>query len=406
MAILVQKYGGTSVGTVERIKNVARRIIRSKNEGNQVVVVVSAMGKETDRLVALASEITTHPPKREMDMLLSTGEQVSIAMLAMTLQSMGEEAISMTGAQVGILTDSVHSNARIQHIATDRLQEELNAGKIVIVAGFQGVDPEQNITTLGRGGSDTSAVALAAALEADYCEIYTDVDGVFTTDPNKVPGARKLKEISYEEMLELASLGANVLHSRAVEIAMNYNVVLHIRSSLNDSVGTLVLKETKSMEQIRVNGVTAKKDEARVTLFDVTDKPGVAAGIFNRLAEEKVNVDMIVQSSSRESKTNRISFTVTKSDAGSVAAIIDKLVAAGEVGSYNTDDKIGIVSIVGVGMKSHTGIAATLFDILAKAGINIEMISTSEIKISVVIHEDRVEEAMRAIHAGFDLDKE
>lgn len=390
---------------MERIKNVARRIIRSKDAGNQVVVVVSAMGKETDRLVALAQEVTDHPPKREMDMLLSTGEQVSIAMLAMTLQSMGVQAVSMTGAQVGIVTDSVHSNARIRHIATDRLKEALDGGNIVIVAGFQGVDPEQNITTLGRGGSDTSAVALAGALQADYCEIYTDVDGVYTTDPNKVPKARKLKEISYEEMLELASLGANVLHSRAVEIAMNYNVVLHIRSSLNDSEGTLVLKETKSMEQIRINGVTSKKDEARVTLFDVTDKPGAAAGIFNRLAAEKVNVDMIVQSSSRESKTNRISFTVAKSDMDAVKQVIQNLVDAGEIRSFNSDDRIGIVSIVGVGMKSHTGIASTLFNILAQAGINIEMISTSEIKISVVIHEDKVVEAMQAIHTGFDLDQ-
>ena len=407
MNILVQKYGGTSVGSVERIRNVARRIIQSKEQGYSVVVVVSAMSGETNRLIALAESITPEPAKREMDMLVSTGEQVSIALLAIALQDMGHPAISMTAAQVGIRTDGNFMNARIQHIDDKPMKKELSKGRIIIVAGFQGVDPDYNITTLGRGGSDTSAVALAAALKAKYCEIYTDVDGVYTADPNKVPGARLLREISYEEMLELASLGSKVLHSRSVEIAMNYNVVLHVRSSLNNREGTLVVKEKKDMEQIRINGVTSKTDEARVTVFDLDHKPGVAASVFEELARKQINVDMIVQPSSTEStQTNRISFTVKKSELKAVEKVIEELRRKGVIkGNSAIDRDIAIVSIVGVGMKSHTGVAAELFSILAKNKINIEMISTSEIKISCVIAEGRVLDALRAIHAGFGLHK-
>jgi len=403
--ILVQKYGGTSVGSVERIKNVARRIIRSKEKGYCVVVVVSAMSGETNRLIDLAQQVTAEPAKREMDMLVSTGEQVSIALLAIALQDMGHPAISMTAAQVGIRTDANFMNARIQHIDDKPMKAELKKGRIVIVAGFQGIDVGNNITTLGRGGSDTSAVALAAALKAKYCEIYTDVDGVYTADPNKVPDARMLREISYEEMLELASLGSKVLHSRSVEIAMNYNVVLHVRSSLNDNEGTLVVKETKEMEKIRISGVTSKTDEARVTIYDLDDKPGIAAAVFSELAASRINVDMIVQSSALEkTHTNRISFTVKKSDIKAVEAVVEKLRKSGTVnGKHLVDTKIGIVSIVGVGMKSHTGVASQLFAILAKNKINIEMISTSEIKISCVIAEDRVLDAVRAIHKDFGL---
>jgi len=406
--ILVQKYGGTSVGSVERIKNVARRIIRSKEQGYSVVVVVSAMSGETNRLIDLAHQMTPEPAKRELDMLVSTGEQVSIALLAMALQDMGHPAISMTAVQVGIRTDANFTNARIQYIEDKRMRAELSRGRIIIVAGFQGIDTENNITTLGRGGSDTSAVALAAALKAKYCEIYTDVDGVYTADPNKVPGARLLREISYEEMLELASLGSKVLHSRSVEIAMNYNVVLHVRSSLNNSEGTLVVKEKKEMEQIRISGVTSKTDEARVTVYDLDHKPGVAATVFGELARRQINVDMIVQPSSTEStQTNRISFTVKKSELKAVDGVIESLREKGVVkGKHAYDKNIAIVSIVGVGMKSHTGVAAELFAILAKNKINIEMISTSEIKISCVIAEDRVLDAIRAIHAGFGLEKD
>jgi len=406
--ILVQKYGGTSVGSVERIKNVARRIIKSKEQGYRIVVVVSAMSGETNRLLDLAQQMTPEPAKRELDMLVSTGEQVSIALLAIALQDMGHPAISMTGAQVGIRTDGNFTNARIQHIDDKSMRAELAQGRIVIVAGFQGIDEGNNITTLGRGGSDTSAVALAAALKARYCEIYTDVDGVYTADPNKVPDARLLREISYEEMLELASLGSKVLHSRSVEIAMNYNVVLHVRSSLNTNEGTLVVKEKKEMEQIRINGVTSKTDEARVTVYDLDHKPGVAATVFGELSKQRINVDMIVQPSSTEAtQTNRISFTVKKSDLRTVEGVVENLRSMGVVkGKHAIDRDIAIISIVGVGMKSHTGVAAELFAILAKNKINIEMISTSEIKISCVIAEDRVLDALRAIHAGFGLEKE
>lgn len=403
MAVLVQKYGGTSVGSIERIKKVAKRIIKSKKEGYQVVVVVSAMSGETDRLTSLAHQISKEPHIREMDMLLSTGEQVSISLLAMALDSMGHKAVSMTGSQVGIQTDSVYTNARIQSIETSKLKSELKKGNIIIVAGFQGIDENNNVTTLGRGGSDTSAVALAAALKAKYCEIYTDVDGVYTADPNKVKAARKLNEICYEEMLELASLGAKVLHSRSVEIAMNFNVVLHIRSSLNNKKGTLVIKESKAMEKIVINGVTSKTDEARVNIAGVPDKPGIAADIFNDLAGKNINVDMIVQSTSPDGKTNSISFTVKKKDLTKVKGIMQELKKRNHAGSFSINQKIGIVSIVGVGMKSHAGIAGKMFDILAKSKINIEMISTSEIKISVVIEETKVIKAMNIIHKAFDL---
>ncbi|MBV6492121.1 MAG: Aspartate kinase Ask_LysC [Turneriella sp.] len=408
--ILVQKFGGTSVGDPERIKRVAARIKSYYEKGYQLVVVVSAMGDTTDDLIELAAKISKNPPKREMDMLLSTGEQISISLLAMALAETGVPAISFTGGQVNIVTDGNFSNARIESIDTARLTHELSQNHVCIVAGFQGVDVQQNITTLGRGGSDTTAVALAAALKAKECEIYTDVDGVYTTDPNKVDGARKLSQISYDEMLELASLGAGVLHSRAVEFAKKYDVVIHVKSSFNYNEGTKIVSENDMMEKILVTGVTLKNDDARVTVADIPDKPGIAAELFGALAEKKINIDVIVQSSgraqkgSKEEKTNTISFTTPVASVSTAQEVLSALTKKWGAGSISTDENIAIVSAVGIGMKSHTGVAASMFKALADNNINIEMISTSEIKISCVIAQERGKDALRLIHHVFGLD--
>jgi len=405
VSIIVQKYGGTSVGSIERIQNVAKRIIKTAQQGNKVVVTLSAMSGETNRLISLAKELTERPHKREMDMLVSSGEQVSIALLAIALESMGMKAISMTAAQVGIYTDSVFMNARITNIDAKNMNAKLEEGAVVIVAGFQGIDKEGNITTLGRGGSDTTAVALAAALKADECEIYTDVDGVYTADPNKIKKAKKIEQICYDDMLELASLGAKVLHSRAVELAKKNGVKLHIRSSLNDNMGTWVIKETKEMEEMLISGLTSKINEVKYTIFDIPDKPGVAAKVFSALAEKNINVDMIVQTSGRKDATNTISFTAGAIDLEPLQDIFDGFSKEGFVNEIGVDKDIAIVSLVGVGMKSNVGIAAKMFDVLSKANINIQMISTSEIKISIVIEKKAEVKAMKIIHTEFMLDK-
>jgi aspartate kinase len=400
LKIMVQKYGGTSVGTPERIKAVAGRIQTYVKDGYSVVVVVSAMGKTTDSLVKLAGEITANPDKREMDMLLSTGEQVTIALLAMALHEIGIDAISYTGAQVKVLTDGNFSNARIQSISTEKILASLRQNKVVIVAGFQGIDEDENITTLGRGGSDTSAVALAAVLGTRDCEIYTDVDGVYTADPRVIENPKKLSEISYDEMLELARLGAKVLHSRSVEFAKKYNVRLHVRSSFNAEAGTIVMPQEEMMEKFVISGVTTKKDEAKVTIRDIPDRPGVAATLFGKLAENKIFVDMIVQSTGHDGIAS-ISLTVLKSDLNRTIEICKSLKA--ELGGTSVDFKedIGIVSAVGVGMISSYGVAARMFKVLSQHGINIEMISTSEIGISCVIESKYIELAAKVIHSEF-----
>lgn len=405
MALIVQKYGGTSVGTVERIQNVARRVARTFDEGNEVIVIVSAMAGETNRLVALASEISEIPDEREYDVLVSTGEQVTIALLAMCLKSMGYKAKSYLGSQIPMRTDKAYAKARIQEIGEKNIREDLKAGTIVVVAGFQGVDCDGNITTLGRGGSDTSAVAVAAALKADVCEIYTDVDGVYTTDPRIVPEARKIDKISYEEMLEMASLGAKILQIRSVEFAKKYNVVVHVRSSFDDSQGTLVMKEDQEMEAVLVSGITFNKDEAKISIFGVPDQPGVASQIFSPLSQNNITVDMIIQNISHQGATD-ITFTVPKADCKKALQIIE--VVAKDINargvSHNTN--IAKVSIVGVGMRSHSGVATTMFDTLAREGINIEMISTSEIKVSCVISDKYTELAVRILHEAFGLDRQ
>jgi len=401
--LIVQKYGGTSVGNPERIKNVAARVARYRTAGDQVVVVVSAMSGVTDNLIKLAKEIMPLPSEREMDVLLATGEQTTIALTAMALHALGLQAVSLTGAQAGILTDGVHTKAKIQNITPKRVHELLNAGHVVIVAGFQGETPDGHITTLGRGGSDLTAIALAAALKANLCQIYTDVDGVYTADPRIVPGARKLPEISYDEMLELASLGAKVMQSRSVEFAKKFGVVFEVRSSLNDNPGTIVKEETKSMEDIVIRGVSLDKNQAKVTLVSVPDKPGVAARIFKALGDAAINVDMIVQNVSHGSgkPATDLSFTVDKPDLLKAQKVIDGLKKEIGFGDVIATEKIAKLSIVGVGMKSHSGVAGKMFETLAKEGVNIDMISTSEIKISVVIDLAKGEAAMKAIHAAF-----
>jgi aspartate kinase len=400
--IIVQKYGGTSVGSPEKIKNVAKRIKSYYDQGKQVVVVVSAMGHTTDELIELAEQVNKNPSRREMDMLLSTGEQVSISLLAMALEAIDVKAQSFTGAQVKIITDGNFSNAKIAMIHRDRLDAALNEGKVAIVAGFQGIDKDENITTLGRGGSDTSAVALAATLGAKECEIYTDVDGVYSADPNKVEGAKKHARITYDEMLELASLGAGVLHSRSVEFAKNYNVIIHVRSSFNYNEGTLVVSEEQIMENIRVSGVTIKSDEARVTIPDVPDKPGIAADLFGALSDKDIIVDVIVQSSPSNGK-NTISFTIPRKAIATAEPVLKEFSISHKTGSPDIDDKISIVSAVGVGMKSHVGVAAKMFKALAENNINIEMISTSEIKISCVVKEADAKKALQEIHKAFEI---
>ncbi len=405
MALVVQKYGGTSVGTVERIRNVATRIAKTFDEGNEVVVIVSAMSGETNRLVALANEVCEFPSDREYDVLVSTGEQVTIALLSMCLQSMGYQAKSYLGSQIPMQTDSTHARARIKSIPDTNIRADLEQKTIVICAGFQGVEPGGSITTLGRGGSDTSAVAIAAALKADVCEIYTDVDGVYTTDPRMVPEARKIDKISYEEMLEMASLGAKVLQIRSVEFAKKFGVVIHVRSSFDDSQGTLVMKEDEEMETVLVAGIAFNKDEAKISVLGVPDQPGIAAQIFSPLTESNITVDMIIQNVSIDGKTD-MTFTVPKTDCKKALQIIEPVAAAIGASGTSSDTAISKISIIGVGMRSHAGVASQMFSTLSKEGINIEMISTSEIKISCVISEKYTELAVRVLHEAFGLNKE
>ncbi len=403
MPLLVQKFGGTSVADSDKILAAARRAIRAQQSGNKVVVVVSARGHTTDELIAFAREISEHPPAREMDMLLSTGEQVSVALLAMAIQELGVPAISFTGAQIGIVTDSFHTKARIRNISTDRLHQALDDGKVVIVAGFQGVDEHYNITTLGRGGSDTTAVALAAVLGADACEIYTDVDGVYTTDPRIVPEARKIDRISYDEMLELASLGAGVMHSRSIEFAKKYGVPIHVRSSFSDSAGTWIVGEADARRLGQtVTGAALVKDEARVTVLGIPDRPGVVHELFRRIGQAKIVVDMIVQNVATEN-TAEVSFTVHSDDLPETLQVAQE--AARVIGALGVDHDhdVAKVSVVGLGMRTHTGVATLMFDSLAKAGVNIQMITTSEIKISVQVERASAVLALRTVHKAFAL---
>jgi aspartate kinase len=404
LALVVQKFGGTSVANLERMKNVAERALRVQREGNRVVMIVSAMAGETNRLLGLAHQISEVPDAREMDSLASTGEQVSAALVAMTIQKLGGKARSLLGHQVRVHTDNAFTKARIHAIENSRLLDVVNAGEIAVVAGFQGIDAEGNITTLGRGGSDTTAVAIAAAIGADVCDIYTDVDGVYTTDPNICPSARKIDRISYEEMLELASLGAKVLQIRSVEVAMKYGVPVHVRTSFSDKAGTMVVGE-EGLEGVVVSGIAYDKGEAKVQLVGVTDRPGVVAKVFGLLAEKNVGVDMIIQSPSRGGgSTTDVTFTVAKTDLTRVKEVIEA--TATELNStVEYDPDIVKVSIVGLGMRSHAGIASKMFGLLAAEGINIQAISTSEIKISCIIHSKYTELAVRTLHEGFGLDK-
>ncbi|NJA04983.1 aspartate kinase [Methylococcaceae bacterium WWC4] len=406
MALYVYKFGGTSVGTVERIKAVAEKVKTAHDKGDQIVVVVSAMSGETNRLVALAKEVQVQPTDRELDVLLSTGEQVTIALLAMALHHLGVEAKSYTGPQVRILTDSAHTKARIREIDEANIRADLDAGRVVVVAGFQGVDEDGNITTLGRGGSDTTGVALAAALKADECHIYTDVDGVYTTDPRVVPKARRLDRITFEEMLEMASLGSKVLQIRSVEFAGKYNVKLRVLSSFIEGNGTLITYEESEMEKALISGIAFNRDEAKLTLTGVPDLPGVASKILGPIAAENIEVDMIVQNISAHGTTD-FTFTVNRNDFARAQKVLEGLrVELGGNTAVIGDNTIVKVSIVGVGMRSHAGIASTMFKVLADEGINIQMISTSEIKISVVVDEKYLELAVRALHTAFGLDQE
>jgi aspartate kinase len=405
MALIVQKFGGTSLATAEKIHRAARRAIRAKLAGNRVVLVVSAMGHSTDELLSLAREISSDPPKRELDMLLTTGEQVSIALMAMAIHAAGHEAISLTGAQLGLVTDSVHTRARIQRISRDRLDRELEAGRIVIVAGFQGIDAGGEITTLGRGASDTTATALAAVLHADTCEIYTDVDGVYTADPRIVPQARKIDRISYDVMLEMAAAGAGVMHSRAIEFGKKFSVPIHVRSSMTDVKGTMIMAENPAMEEIAVQGVTLKQDLAMVTLHGVPNRAGMAARIFAEVARNNILVDDIVQNIDNGGAMANLSFSTNASEANEARAVCERL--AGQLGirSVEVDEGVSKVSAIGVGMRTHTGIAATMFDALAQAEINIDNISTSEIVISCIVRRDDGPKALRFLHDAFGLDR-
>ncbi len=399
--LIVQKFGGTSVGTLERIEAVANRVIETKNSGADVVVVVSAMSGVTNQLVEYSEYFSKHPDGVATDMLLSSGEQVTTALLTIALNAKGYACVGMTGAMAGIITDDIHTKARIERIETARLKAELKAGKIVVVAGFQGIDEKGNITTLGRGGSDLSAVALAGALDADLCEIFTDVDGVYTTDPRIEKKAKKLEKISYEEMLELASAGAKVLQNRSVELAKKLNVKLITRSSFNHNEGTLIAKEDDNMEAVLVSGIALDKNQARVTLRGVVDKPGIAAEIFTALAHENINVDMIIQNVGHDGTTN-LGFTVPQNELELAKETMQKLSAAKHI---EFDDAIVKVSVIGVGMKSHSGVACLAFETLAKEGINIQMISTSEIKISMIVDQKYGELAVRVLHDAYKLDK-
>jgi len=405
MSLIVQKYGGTSVGSPEKIKAVAERVLGYSRKGHEMVVVLSAMSGETDRLTALANSVQDQPDTREMDVLLSTGEQVTISLFVMALKAAGFDAISFLGDQVKILTSSMHTKARIQSVDTDKVKDHLAQGKIVVVAGFQGVDENGNITTLGRGGSDTTAVALAAALKADQCEIFTDVEGVYTTDPNVCSSARKIERISYDEMLELASLGAKVLDIRSVGLAKRYKVPLHVRSTFVDTEGTWVVEEEKAMESMLVSGVTYNKNEATITISKVPDKPGIASKIFMPISDAGIVVDMIIQNT-RAGDLTDMTFTVPRTDFKRAMELVKKIAADIGAESVSGVEDIAKVSIVGVGMRNHSGIASTMFHVLANEGINIMMISTSEIKVSCVIEEKYTELAIRALHDAFALERD
>jgi len=405
MALIVQKYGGTSVGSIEKIRGVAERVVKHNKEGHQIVVVLSAMAGQTDFLIQLAREMTDDPDPRELDVLMSTGEQISVALFAMAVKNIGHDARSFLGFQVAIHTDNLYGKARIHTIETDRITKELQQGRIVTVAGFQGLDENGDITTLGRGGSDTTAVALAASLKADVCEIYTDVGGVYTTDPSICLKAKKLDVISYEEMLEMASQGAKVLETRSVEFAKKYNVPIHVRSTFSNERGTMVIAETKDMERVMVSGVTYNKNEARVTIKKVPDKPGTASRIFEPIFKSGIVVDMIVQNTSEDQLTD-LTFTVPKSDFYKTMKLVSGV--AGEIGAQKVlgDEDVAKVSIIGVGMRSHAGVAQKMFAVLAKENINIMMISTSEIKVSCIIEEKYTELAVRVLHKAFGLGDE
>jgi aspartate kinase len=404
VALIVQKYGGTSVGDIDRIRNVARRCIESQREGHDVVVVVSAMSGETNRLLKLIAQLSERPNEREQDVVVATGEQVSIGLLAIAIQAEGVNATSFLGHQCRIVTDSTFSKARIKSIDAERIFAALKKRHIAVVAGFQGIDEEGNVTTLGRGGSDTTAVAIAAAIKADACEIYTDVDGVYTTDPNLCPSAQKLDKISYEEMLELASLGAKVLQIRSVEFAMKYKVPLWVKSSFSRDPGTLVCEEDASMEDVMVSGIAYDRNEAKIAIRGVPDVPGVAAKIFGPLDEQNIVVDLIVQNVSKDGRTD-LTFTVTKTDFAKTTELVHQIVKSVGAESFDTDDQISKISIVGVGMRNHSGVAAKMFKVLAQEGVNLQMISTSEIKVSCVIHSKYTELAVRALHTAFGLDR-
>jgi aspartate kinase len=402
MSLIVQKYGGTSVGNPERILNVARRVIATQEAGHDVVVVVSAMSGVTDGLIKLAKQCSGNPTEREMDVLLATGEQTTIALTAMAINGLGKKAVSLTGAQAGIITDGVHTKAKIANITPKQIHGHLKHGNIVIVAGFQGETTDGRITTLGRGGSDLTAIAIAAAIKADICQIYTDVDGVYTCDPRIVPNARKLDEISYEEMLEMASSGSKVMQSRSVEFAKKFGVIFEVRSSFNNNPGTIVKEETKNMENVVVRGVSVEKNQAKVTIRQVPDRPGTAARIFNALAGANLSVDMIVQSDS-VGDTNDISFTVNKDDLVKVKKAMEPAIKDIGAKEMTTEEGIAKLSIVGIGMRSHSGVAAKLFEAMAAGGINIQMISTSEIKTAVIIDETKINEAAQLAHEAFGL---
>ena len=402
--LIVQKFGGTSVGDLERIQNVANRVSATKKAGNDVVVVVSAMSGETNKLVSYAEHFSANPSRVEMDMLLSSGERVTASLLSIALQEMGHEAVAMTGRKAGILTDDSHTKARIEDINPSTMNSAIKEGKIIVVAGFQGINENGDVTTLGRGGSDLSAVAIAGAIKADLCEIYTDVSGIFTTDPRIEPKAKKLDRISYDEMLELASLGAKVLQNRSVEMAKKLNVNLVTRTSFTDEEGTLITKEENIMEKPLVSGIALDKNQARISLMGVKDRPGIASEIFNKLAASDVNVDMIIQNKAHDDTTN-IDFTVAKGDLHDAKVVVDAFIQSGDIKDDSYNEDICKVSIVGVGMKSHTGVAAKAFTTMAENNININMISTSEIKVSMVIDEKYAELAVRSLHNAYELDK-
>jgi len=401
--LIVQKYGGTSVGTIERIKAVAKRVVEAKKQGHDIVVIVSAMSGETDKLISLANQVSPNPDGREMDLLLSSGERISAALTAIAISELGSQSMSFTGRHAGIITNEAHTKAKIEKITGERIRETLHKGIIPVIAGFQGITETSEITTLGRGGSDLTAVAIAAVLRADLCEIYTDVDGVYTTDPNIVPEAKKLDKISYEEMLELASLGAKVLQTRSVEFAKKYDVPLVVKSSFNNNPGTLVVKEDKDMEKVMVSGIAYDKNQAKITVIAVPDRPGVAARLFNAVAGANIIVDIIVQNISSDSKSTDISFTIPKADSKKAMKITEEIVSELGAKAVKLREDIAKISIIGVGMRTHSGVAARMFETLAKHNINIIMISTSEIKVSCIVDSKYTELAVRVLHDSFNL---